>query len=367
MEKQTISFFQLSLILFGGIGVLNHVIVLPFVLDCAHRDAWISILLAGFFYLCWIPLLYYIHKKTSGQNIYEWLKKNFGKAITSCLFFLIGIYSLLMCIITVKDTLTFLHFYYPETPKIILAMFILIVCFYNASKGIKSIAMTAGVLLPIVILLGFFVMSFNFQYKNFTLLKPFLENGLPSVLQGMIYPGVGYIELIFVLFFQHHLQTKTKLYQLFLVGFCLILLTLGPTIGSITEFGPVVSSLQRYPAFQEWRIVSIGRYIDHMDFFAIYQWFVGTFVRLSILVLLISDLWKFKTIKGRNSFIFSLLGIIILLGTYLPMSDHVFYELLFHYVFPIFFGLTFMISLVLWLLTMFASRKRRLHHEKIKR
>ena len=46
----------------------------------------------------------------------------------------------------------------------------------------------------------------------------------------------------------------------------LVGLTLGPLIGAITEFGPNEATKQRYPAYEEWGLVTIGRYIEHLDF-----------------------------------------------------------------------------------------------------
>lgn len=357
MEKQTINLFQIAIMFFGGIGILNHVLVIPMVLDASLRDAWISILLTSVIYFIWIPFVYYIHRKTAGQPIIDWLRNNYSRSISYFILLLMIIYLILMSFVTIKDTLTFTTFYYTQTPKIVFVLMFLVVCLYNIYGGIRSVVITSAILLPFVFVFGFFVMTTNFQYKDYTLLQPFLENGIGSVLRGMIYPAVGFSELILVLFFQHYLPAKIKWYQLYLIAIVLIILTLSPVMGAIIEFGPVVSSLQRYPAFEQWRIVSIGKYIEHMDFLSIYQWFVGTFIRLSMMGVLVAELLPIKSKKTKKIAIF-FIGLIIFNGIYLPLSDSTTYSILYNYFFPISFVLLMIIFMILWVLTLISPKNK---------
>lgn len=357
MDKQTVNFIQIAIMFFGGIGILNHVLVIPLVLDASHRDAWISILATALIYFIWIPFLYFIHRKTAGQSIMNWLRNHYNKSISYLILLLMIIYLILMSFVTIKDTLTFTTFYYPQTPKIVFVVMFFIVCLYNIYGGIQSVAITSAILLPFVFLFGFFVMTANFQYKDFTLLQPFLENGIEPVVKGMIYPAVGFFELLFILFFQHFLPKKIKWYQLYFVALVLIILTLSPTIGSIIEFGPVVSSLQRYPAFEQWRIVSIGKYIEHMDSLSIYQWYVGTFIRLSMLGILIADLLPMKSKKAKRIAIF-VIGLIIFNGIYLPLNDATTYAILYQYFFPFSIALLTAIFVILWVLALISPKNK---------
>jgi len=357
MEKQTVNILQIGLMFFGGIGILLHVLVVPLVIDASLRDAWISVVLSAILCLLWIPLLYSIYRKTAGQPIMEWLRKQYGKIIAYVILGLLLIYLILMSFVTIKDTITFISIYYAETPSFIFLYMFLIICLYNIYGGIKSVVYTSGILLPFVFIFGFLVMSTNFQYKDYTLLQPFLENGFKPVLQGMIYPGVGFAELLFFLFFQHRLSPQVKRYHLYIIAVILIMLTLGPTIGAITEFGPVINSLQRYPAFEQWRIASIGKYIEHLDFLAIYQWFVGSYIRVSMMGLLMAELLPIKTKKTKNIVIL-LIHLIIFHAIYLPLNDSLMYMMLYQHLFPIFIAILIAIFLILWVLTLISPRNK---------
>lgn len=357
MEKQTINLIQIAIIFSGGIGILVHVLVVPMVIDAALRDAWISILLTAVICFLWLPFLYYIHQKTAGQPIKDWLRKRYGKTITFVVLALMFLYLILMSFVTIKDTLIFISFYYAETPSIIFVYMFLIICLYNIYGGIKSVAFTSGILLPFVFLFGFFVMVTNFKYKDYTLLQPILENGFSPALKGMIYAGIGCAELIFILFFQQYLSSKLKWYHLFLIAIVLILLTLGPTIGALTEFGPVINSQQRYPAFEQWRIASIGKYIEHIDFLAIYQWFVGSFIRVSMMGILIADLLPIQSKKVKNIVIF-VISLVIFHANYLPINDALMYPILYRYFFPSSLVVLILIFLILWVLALFSPKNK---------
>ncbi|MED3038970.1 spore gernimation protein, partial [Bacillus tropicus] len=79
MNKQTITLFQVSMILIGSIGIINHVIMIPMLLDTSGRDSWISIILVSILYLLWISIIFIIYKKIKNEHLFLWLKNNFGK------------------------------------------------------------------------------------------------------------------------------------------------------------------------------------------------------------------------------------------------------------------------------------------------
>uniref|UniRef100_UPI0018CE3F4E endospore germination permease n=2 Tax=Bacillus TaxID=1386 RepID=UPI0018CE3F4E len=307
-------------------------------------------------YIIWIPFVFIIHKQTSEEHLFAWLIRNYGGFITYPLLSILILYLIMLGIVTLKETLTFFSFYLPETPRILLGMVLTIICFYNIQRGIQSIALTTGILLPVVFMLGFFVMIANFPHKDYSLLKPILEHGMDPVIKGMIYPAAGFVELIFILFLQHHIRSKIKLSQLIIVAIILAGITLGPTMAAIVEFGPFVAASQRYPAFEEWRLVSIGKYIEHLDFLSVYQWLVGVFIRISLVIFLIPDVLQVTKQKARNQII-SIVLICMVIICILPISDASFYWFLSHVFLPMSAIGLFLFSMLL-LVFVWISKKR---------
>ncbi|MDQ0202021.1 spore germination protein GerXB [Neobacillus ginsengisoli] len=357
MKKQTISLLQMSLILIGSTGIINHVVIIPMLLDVSGRDSWITILFSSVAYLFLIPILFFIQKRMNGEQLFLWLRGNFGVFIAYPLMAIILLYLFFLSVVTLKETLTFLSFYLPMTPKLFLGALFSIICFYNSRHGIQSIALTTGILLPIVFVLGFFVMTANFPNKDFSLLKPYLEHGISPIINGMIYPVSGYIELGFILYLHQYVNTKIKFTSFIWIGIIFITLTLGPTIGAITEFGPFVAAKQRYPAFEEWRLVAIGRYIEHLDFLSVYQWFVGAFIRLSLLTFLIPDLLQITNKKVKDGLQIFILGGITLLSTW-SINDSSFYWFLSRLFMPYSVALILFLSVFLAFLSLIVNKKK---------
>lgn len=65
----------------------------------------------------------------------------------------------------------------PYTPLIATAIILMGLCLIGALKGMKTITMAAGILLPLVVLLGFYVAIVNAEHKDYNLLFPLLEFG----------------------------------------------------------------------------------------------------------------------------------------------------------------------------------------------
>ncbi|MDQ0162133.1 endospore germination permease [Aeribacillus alveayuensis] len=319
---EKISIPQFILLMMGAIGVLNHVIVIPILLEAAKRDSWISVIFNFVTFLILAIFVYMIQKATDQQNIFTWIKENFGKKLQIVLIAVLCIHLFILGQTTFMDTLTWTKVtYLPISSKFIMGTLLALLVLSASYSGIRTIVILNGVILPIVIILGFFVSSANLQYKNFTLLKPFLENGLVPVLEGMIYSGGGIGEFfLLLLLLQHRFKDKIRFYQIVMTLFILSGLTIGPTIGALTIFGPEEAARQRYPAYEEWAMVSLGRFVEHVDFLSIYQWMSGVFIRLSTLGFIISELFQAK--KGKKRLIIlATIYVSALITLLFPISD----------------------------------------------
>lgn len=75
---------------------------------------------------------------------------------------------------------------------------------------------------------------------------------------------------------------------------------MGPIIGSITEFGPVQAAKISNPAYAQWRLLTMGKYLNRLDFLSIYQWLSGAFIRVSLSIFLMGELFQIKSRKIKN-------------------------------------------------------------------
>ncbi|WP_341299492.1 endospore germination permease [Lysinibacillus sp. FSL H8-0500] len=275
------------------IGLKNHVTILPPLLDTAQRDGWLSVLFAAVILFFWLFLLVYVQKKTQQKPIGDWLHQKIGKIGATIVIYTIAIYLIIVTAFTMVETLQWVNTtFLPQTPVIILLFIYTILCILLVTTSLQTMVILNVFVLFGVVVFGFFVAFTNIQVKNYDLLRPFFEHGFEPVIKGMIFPASGFIELFILLFLQHQYKERIRWYHFAIMLFILTGLTLGPLIGAITEFGPVEAAKQRYPAYEEWGLVTIGRYIEHLDFFSIYQWLTGTFIRVSFLLYIVADLLK---------------------------------------------------------------------------
>lgn len=143
---------------------------------------------------------------------------------------------------------------------------LIIVCCAVTWAGIRSMAISSGFLLPLVMLFGIFIAITNTSVKEPQLLFPLLADGYEPVIKGGIYTLSGLLEIYLVILLQPFSQARIKFGQLLVLLIILIGLILGPLTAAIMEFGPTEAVTYRYPAYEQWRILKIGEYISHLDF-----------------------------------------------------------------------------------------------------
>jgi spore germination protein KB len=312
-------------------GLYNHVILTPILLKASGRDAWIGVLIASLIIPLLILFISFISKCTASMPISLWLTQNFGKGLKY--FFIIPIAGCLfiMTWVTFKDTITWsIASYLPYTPPLALAIFLAILCFSSCMLGIKNIAFTAGIIAPIVIILGIGIAFTNSPKKHYTYIWPALENGMGPVWHSTFLTLGGIMEIFLVLLIQQHLKKKLNFVYLAIQSLFLIGITIGPLLAAISVFGPQEASNQRYPAFELWRIATVGKYISHIDFFAIFQWLSGSFIRISLLGFITMDLFKIKSQKAKAGFL-ALLYITLIILTSLPIDESLFSQFIIKY------------------------------------
>ncbi|NMD71456.1 endospore germination permease [Bacillus sp. DNRA2] len=315
-----ISIFQIILLIITAVGLKNHVFAIPPLIQTAKKDSWMSVLLALVITLVWIWIILAIHKKTNRENIFTWLMSRGNKWVVYSLIGLLIISLTLMVAATLRETVTWIHItLLPETPKTVTAIALGFVCLMMANTNLKSICVINQFLLFFVIIFGFFVAIVNMQYKDYSLLKPIFEHGYAPILKGTIFPLSGFFELFLVLLMQDKIREKFSFKQFAITAILLTGLTIGPLVGAIIEFSQGEAEKQRFPAYEEWELVSIGHFIEHIFFFVIYQWLTGAYIRISFLFFLIRELFSLNNQKIGKYALFTVFVLVEILTLY-PLS-----------------------------------------------
>ncbi|MFD0672374.1 GerAB/ArcD/ProY family transporter [Cohnella sp. GCM10027633] len=330
----TINFFQACIILMLMNGLANHVIVNPMLLDASGRDAWLAVLAAGVPFLAWSGLLFWFMKRSGQRRLLPWLSAR-THPIAGWLFVapLCAQMYMIGGMTTIHTTTWTLANYLPMTPKLLIVLSMAIVCAMPAIWGLRSIAVMSACLLPIVIALGYFVGFSNMRHKDFTLLVPIAEHGFGPIWGGMVYAGGGFVELVALLAMQHKIQAKLKLWKILLFAAISVYVMFGPVLGAITEFGPTEAMLQMESPYEQWRLVKLGEYVEHIDFFSIFQWMAGACVRVSLSVYLLVELLGARGRKRLGIALGAIASYVV--AGMLPINEYDFYVWMYEYYFPI--------------------------------
>ena len=344
-----------------AVGIKNHVIVVPLILQAAKRDAWISALIAIPLVVVWTLAVYLVLKYTHRESLYRWFKSRYnGVAAILVLLPFLALLAMVLYI-TIRDVSSWTKVtYLPKTPIAVTVSLFVFASLAGALGGLRSIVIASGVLLPGVILLGLFVMSVNFQFKDYSYLLPMMSGGYRPVLKGMMYVLAGMTEMILVLCLKPYIADTFKWWPFLLIVLCITGLVFGPLLSSIVIFGPYEAADQRYPAFEQWRMVLIGKFISHLDFLSIYQWLSGALVRISITMFLLFDLVGLANHRLKWLWM-GLLGVVLAYSVAgIHISDPTFFEWLADLYYPVAFTVFYALPFVL-LLFIYPKRRKRVH------
>lgn len=349
---------QLYMTFILSIGISDHVLLIPVLLNEGVRDAWVGVLLSILPTALWVFLLYLISRKLGTQPLHVWLKQRYGRALSLLVVAVVITLCLALSMISIKDMVTWTKTaYLQRTPAAVIVVTFLILCFWAAKAGLRAIAITSGILLPIVAVLGFFVMAANIHFKDYSLLFPLFTHGYEPALKSALKTCGGQAEMLLILFLQHHASTPIRFTSLLLLAVILTVLTLGPLAGAIAIFGPFEAANLRYPAFEQWRMVILGKYISHLDFFSIYQWMSGIFVRISLMLFLILDVLGAKSDRTQ---VFLLTGICALYAAFslYPLDDVTFLQQLATWFYPAVSGCSFSVAVLLLVLVVLLGKRK---------
>ncbi|MBO9604515.1 MAG: endospore germination permease [Paenibacillaceae bacterium] len=357
---RSLSYGQVFMLGMTSVGFLNHVVLIPVILEKSQRDAWVAAIAAGLLFLLWTSVIAFIMRRTAQQPLFDWLAERFGQPVSWLFRIAFLLFLTMMGVVTLNDTTTWTKIsYLPHTPYTLIAIMFCLSCLLAATYGIRTLALMNGLVLPLIVLFGFFVMSANFAHKDYSLLFPILEHGLAPIRDGFAVAGGGFAELLLILLFQHHIVRQVRWPFLLLIAVMLIGLTLGPLTGSLAEFGPAEASKHRYPAYEQWRLVRLGNYIEHVDFLSIYQWLAGAFIRLSLILVLSAECMPFAGSQQRQRKVWMLLlSFLFIAATLYPLSDTNYFAFLETYYFQISLFFLFSVSLILSALALAGGKRK---------
>lgn len=282
------------------------------ILHIAKQNGWISIILS--FILSFIPLILYylLFNLDKKKNIID-INNDLG--LLGKLFNLIFILFITFHASLVLWNLT--NFIYSQflfqTPLFIISLIFIIGILYMSFKNITFVA-RAGTIFFIINVILFLTAALTLIGKtDFSLLKPFLNEGLKPVFKGIIpIIGLNVLPLFILLIFSKDdingniFNPFLKVYSFTYLAFFLIIIV------SVSIFGINLTNLYQYPEFHILKTINIANFFQRVESILSVQWIFDSVMSCTICVYFTKTA-IIKTFKFNKKIILNIILVTIIL------------------------------------------------------
>lgn len=282
MEKGRISTRQIAVLIF--IFLLGESILIYPVLitSIAKQDAWIASLIGIPCGVLLIWILLKLHDKYPGQNFIQICQTVLGKWVGGLLSIWYLFYFYMSTSLNIRQMGDFLTTqYFNNTPLRIIIILFIIMLIFGVSSGIESIARTAEILLPILILASILLIVSLIKQFEFTQLKPIFEVKPISLLHAVttvITTPFGQSIMFSMLLPYVNKQPHTNRDLLIAAASSAFLLTIILFI-SLLVLGPFLSESTVYPTFILAKKISIGDFLQRLEAILTTAWIITAFFK----------------------------------------------------------------------------------------
>ncbi|MEH7114289.1 MULTISPECIES: endospore germination permease [Bacillaceae] len=341
MSQKVIHSTHVYILLIMSTGFLVHVLLHPIILTVSKRDSWISVIGSVVPFILWTAMIYYLNKKFEKKNILSVLF-SLHPMISYLIRIIWGVYFFLTAFITFQYTDFWAKSNYTsDIPDFLVVVPFAALCYFASLKGIRTIGSLSIFLLPLVVMFGLLVGIGNIKNKDYSLLFPVFEHGYKDFFLGVMYTCACVFEIIYFLFITPYIEDRIKIKPLLLVCIGLVFLAVGPLAGGIAEFGAEEAAKMKVPAYEEWKLLTIGVHITRLDFLSIFQWLSGAFIRISLNMFIVN---KLLDSHKKKNWILLFLYILLITSVLIPWDFSSFFTLLYSVYYPV--SLVFLLLLV---------------------
>jgi len=260
--------------------IMGHEVMLPFLLQTAGRDAWISVLVSLPIALLMIIAIWRVKLQVQTTPLQQWMKEQFGPLISYPLVIVMALYLLFLSCSSIAFLSDFIKVnFYSDTPLIALIVFFSLGCFYAILKRPNVILRTAIILGILSMVTGISVTFLSTPMKDFRNLQPILEYGMSPVFWGAWLVLSMWTELLFLLIIPIKSEDNKKILRLWIVNIGVqTFMMITPIIGVITIFGLGFATSLTYPSEETLRNIHLY-IVDRFDVYGLFLMTFGSYVR----------------------------------------------------------------------------------------
>lgn len=254
----------------------------------AEKDIWMAIILATLFAL---PIAFMFGRMQClfpNKDIFMITEICFGKFLGKAINILMTLFLFESIAQVLRNATQFIvSVSFPQTPRVILDIGIIIICIWIVKEGIEVMGRWSQLIVPLYIIIPIVIMLLLIDKMNIQNIFPLFEKGVEPILMGsfeaFMFPFTQSIAFLAVISSFNNKKSGVKIFTtgFFIGGMVLVLLFLPPLLVlGITEatelFYPVYSAISR---------VEVLDFIQRSEIIAGAIFILGAFIKISIFLI----------------------------------------------------------------------------------
>lgn len=252
-----------------GVGLLGFQ---PFLLE-AKSDAWMSILLAGFYIHIIIWILYKLLKNSKGDYI-DIHQQAFGKWIGNIFSIGVMLYFLFSSLTVMRSYIEVIQVgVFPEITTWSMTIVFLLLVYYIVMGGFRTVTGISffSIILPAYLLLTFL---FPLKFARLENLLPIFETGIKPIFSSSFNMTLSYLGFTTLLVFNPFIENGVKSQKWAHVGTIITTFVyVFIEIISILFYTEEQLRLKSWPTKDLWKIVEMP-FVERFEYIGIASWFM---------------------------------------------------------------------------------------------
>lgn len=251
----------------------------------AKQDVWIAILIA---LLLSLPMLFIYSKLLTtfpGKDLYYILQEVFGKVAGKIISLTYVWYSFHLGALVIRNFSEFVQVIsLPETPQLIIIIFLGLVCIWAAKAGIEILGRWSAFIFPVGWIVIFTTMLLSIPRMNLINIKPVLYDGIKPVLSGAFsFFSFPFAETAIFMMVFNTLKNNHKTFRVFftgtLIGGAIMLLI---SLRNLLVLGAHTTTDLYFPSYMAVRTINIGDFLQRIEIVIAVFYTIGVFIKVSV-------------------------------------------------------------------------------------
>ncbi len=307
-----------------SIVMVNRIILnLPYsILENTGTGSVLNLIYIGIIGLALVLIINKLFKAFPSSDIIdlaEFSGGNIFKIIISIFFICLLFLTLFSTVIDFTNLLKVIYFH--RSPVIFLVLFFILALLISNIIGLRSIAKTISIVLPITVISILFSFGAVFDTISIDSFTPILGDGYKSVFVNGLTNLFSFSIIVFFFFFKPLLKNSFDFPKVtiisFVISWILLLLTI---LSLLIAFPAIYASSNLNFLYSLARKIELGNFLQRLDALFIILWILCVFSYVSIITFIITTLFKKITLSTERNMFAYLVAIILLGLSLLPIN-----------------------------------------------